>query len=78
MTRTILTFATLHRVLQAEKALRADGERVFKCRPTPTPPGLSESICGMSIELLEPAQTEQVVAFLQDQELAPSGVHLVG
>jgi hypothetical protein len=75
MPRTILTFATLHRVLQAEKALRADTSRAFKCRPTPTPPGLSESICGMSIELMEPAQTELIVQFLHEHELAPSGVH---
>ena len=75
MARLILTFETLHKVLAAEKALRADQTRSFLCRPTPTPPGLSESICGMSIEVLELERREEVLTFLQQQDLSPTGVH---
>jgi len=77
MARVILTFETLHKVLAADKALRADRTNSFKCRPTPTPPGLSESICGMSIELLEPARKDELLHFLQENDLAPKGVHEV-
>lgn len=77
MARVILTFATLHKVLSAERALRAAEARMIKCRPTPTPPGLSESICGMSIELLEPSRADEVVDFLTENGMKPSGVHSV-
>jgi hypothetical protein len=77
MARVILTFETLHKVLAADKALRADRSSAFKCRPTPTPPGLSEAICGMSIELLEPARKEELRQFLDKIGLPPKGVHEV-
>jgi hypothetical protein len=75
MPRVIMTFETLHKVLSAEKALRADTAALFKCRPTPTPPGLSDSICGMSIELLEHERTAEVLAFLKDAGTPPAGIH---
>jgi hypothetical protein len=78
MARVILTFETLHQVLAADKALRADRSNAFKCRPTPTPPALSESICGMAIELLEPARKEELLQFLAEKRLPPKGVHEVG
>ena len=75
--RLILTFATLHQVLGAERALRSASHADFEVRPTPTPPGLGAAICGMSIEILNRDQEESVVDFLTAQELAPSGVHVV-
>jgi hypothetical protein len=77
MPRLILTFETLHKVLAAEKALRAERARSFQCRPTPTPPGLSESICGMSIELLQIDRKKEIVSFLTEQGLPPSGAYEV-
>ncbi|MBX9770348.1 MAG: DUF3343 domain-containing protein, partial [Candidatus Obscuribacterales bacterium] len=55
MPRLILTFPTMFDVLAADKLLRTK----FNCRPTPTPPGLSTSICGMSLELLNPEERDQ-------------------
>ncbi len=73
MSRLILTFESLFRVMAADRALK---DRI-RCRPTPTPPGLSADICGMSIELIEPAQQQQALALLEDAGLSPSGIHLV-
>jgi hypothetical protein len=75
--RLIITFSTLHQVLTAEKALRAANPAVFKIRPTPTPPGLSTSICGMSIEILEQDQKQEIMDFLQSNSLQPSGLYTV-
>lgn len=75
MARLIITFPTLHKVLAAEKALRTAAEMRFACRPTPTPPGLSADICGMSIELLDSAQKESALSYLQSVKLSPSGIH---
>ncbi|MGH9551344.1 MAG: DUF3343 domain-containing protein [Terriglobales bacterium] len=75
MARLIITFETLHKVLAADKALRADPHHNFRCRTTPTPPGLSHSICGMSLELLEHEQASAIIQFLSDKNLAPEGVH---
>jgi Protein of unknown function (DUF3343) len=72
--RLIITFATLHQVLAAEKALRSAKPIVFKVRPTPTPPGLSTSICGMSIEILQQDQKQTIVDFLTQKSMPPSGV----
>jgi hypothetical protein len=76
MTRLILTFASLHQVLAAEKLLRT-APHAFKCRPTSTPPGLATSICGMSIELLDHQQKNDIVRYLENESLAPEGVHEV-
>ena len=75
MARLILTFETLHKVLSAERALTSAAARKFKCRPTPTPPGLSDSICGMSLELLEHGRRDEAVAYLKDSEIYPSGIY---
>ncbi|CAN5376443.1 hypothetical protein BH11CYA1_BH11CYA1_38450 [soil metagenome] len=75
--RLLLTFSTLHRVLAAERFLRESGDKNFSCRPTPTPPGLSESICGMSIEVFAGDQMDSVVLFLRGKNLEPSGCHFV-
>lgn len=75
--RLILTFSTLHQVLAAERALRDSGDDELRCRPTPTPPGLSQSICGMAIELLVSAKRDKAVQFLEAQQLAPSGTHFL-
>ena len=77
MPRIILTFETLHKVLAADKALRADRHNSFKCRTTPTPPALSESICGIAIELLEPARKEEIQEFLAKLGLSAKGIHEV-
>jgi hypothetical protein len=76
-TRLILTFNTLHQVLSAEKALKTAPNRHFKIRPTPTPPGLSSSICGMSIELLQLEQKQSAIDFLSERNMPPKGIHLV-
>jgi hypothetical protein len=76
--RLILTFPTLHQVLAAERALRERGDSSLRCRPTPTPPGLSESICGMAIEIFAKEEQEKAIEFLRSQKLEPSGCHLVG
>lgn len=75
--RLIVTFTTLHQVLAAEKALRQAKPIVFKVRPTPTPPGLSTSICGMSIEILEEDQKQLIMDFLSANSLQPSGLFKV-
>ncbi len=76
--RLILTFPTLHQVLAAERALRESGDSSLRCRPTPTPPGLSESICGMAIEIFAKDEQDKAIEFLRSQKLEPSGCHLVG
>lgn len=76
--RLILTFPTLHQVLAAERALRESGDSSLRCRPTPTPPGLSESICGMAIEIFAKEEQAKAIEFLRSQKLEPSGCHLVG
>lgn len=73
MSRLILTFETLFLVLSADKHLRSQ----LRCRPTPTPPRLSASICGMSIELLEPDRLEVALAILHDAKNDPEGVHRI-
>lgn len=71
MTRLILTFETLFQVLSAEKMLTPE----VKCRPVPTPAGLGSSICGISVELLEPEQRGKALQVLADKSLPPQGVH---
>ena len=73
--RLLLTFATLHKVLAAEKSLRTSADEKLRCRPTPTPPGLSEDICGMSLELLDAGAADYAVGVLTRVNLAPRGVH---
>ena len=71
MTRLIMTFETLFQVLAADKALKGK----VSSRPTPTPPGLSAAICGMSIEILEPEQKELALKHLANASLTPAGIH---
>jgi nicotinamide riboside kinase len=71
--RIIITFESLQQVLKAEKLLRESDN--FKCRTTPTPPGLSSDICSMSIELYDPKSQDNALAHLQKHGLVPSGVH---
>jgi hypothetical protein len=77
MIRHIITFANLHQVLSAEKALRQAPEKSFCVRPTSTPPGLDEAICGMSIEVLDASRLDEIVEYLKQQALPPRGVHEV-
>ena len=72
--RIILTFETTHKVLAAEKALKSAKERNFRFRPTPTPPGLTESVCGMALEVLSTEQKQDIIDFLDSQRIAPKGV----
>jgi len=65
MSRIILTLDTMFQVLRADKLLR---ERQFSCRVTPTPPGLSLSVCGMSIELLDPCQMQEALEELTNAQ----------
>lgn len=73
MTRLILTFETVFQVLAADKLLK---ER-FQCRTVPTPAGLSTSICGISIELLQAGQEKEALSCLESDKLSPSGVYHV-
>ena len=77
MIRHIITFANLHQVLSAEKTLREAAGKDFRVRPTSTPPGLDEAICGMSLEVLEGSRVEDVVQYLRQRDLTPRGVHEV-
>lgn len=73
--RTILTFPTLHQVLAAEKALRKADDTKNAVRPTPTPPGLSSAICGMSLEILQKDLQQQVLDCLTRNNLKPAGLY---
>lgn len=72
--RIIVTFETTHAVLAAEKALKAARERAFRFRPTPTPPHLTDSVCGMSLEVLAHDQLQEIVDYLGDHKMPPHGV----
>lgn len=76
--RIIITFETTHNVLAAEKALKSAREKNFRFRPTPTPPGLSESVCGMSLEILAHDQKQDIVDFLSHRQITPQGVFEIG
>lgn len=75
MSRIILTFENLHGVLAAEKALRQKEGAKMSFRTTPTPPYLTESICSMSLEVLEQADLQPVLKHLEELKLSPAGVH---
>ncbi len=75
--RTILTFSTLHQVLAAEKTLRNSEPTKNSVRPTPTPPGLSSAICGMSLEILVKENQEAVISLLTKAGIKPAGVYEV-
>lgn len=71
--RLILTFETMFQVMSADKMLRD----IFECRPTPTPSGLDESICGVSLEILNHSDKPVILEILNKRGLTPSGVHEV-
>ncbi len=73
MTRLILTFESVFRVLAADKLLRDQ----IKCRTVPTPSGLSSSICGISLELMEQEQAELALCMLKNDDINPVGVHRI-
>lgn len=72
--RIIVTFETTHAVLAAEKALKAASEKSFRFRPTPTPPDLTDSVCGMSLEVLAHEQKQEILDYLTKNQLPPHGV----
>jgi hypothetical protein len=73
MTRLILTFPTLFKVLAADKLLQGK----VHCRTTPTPAGLSADICGVAIELLNRGQQDSALDLLRNNDLPPAGIHEV-
>lgn len=79
MTRVLLTFESLHKLLAAEKSLKQSDKNTRAetpaVRPTPTPANLSESVCGMSLEILKPEEIETVLARLEKADLSPAHVH---
>ncbi len=77
MSRIILTFETTHAVMAAERALKEAASKGFKFRPTPTPSGLSDSICGMSLEILSAQQKDEIVEHLKSRGRSPKGVHVI-
>jgi hypothetical protein len=72
--RHIITFKNLFQVLKAERLLKAEATSGFAVRPTPTPPGLDTAICGMSLEILEPSQKDEIIARLAMLNLVPHSV----
>ncbi len=73
MTRLLLTFDTLFKVLTADQTLSGK----IATRTTPTPPGLSASICSISLELIDPRDEELAIKTLAAASLKPDGVHLL-
>lgn len=73
--RIIMTFETTHKLLAAEKVLKSAPERAFRFRPTPTPPGLTDSVCGMSLEILSLDQKPDIIDFLSQHQIQPKAVH---
>lgn len=73
MTRSILTFETVFQVLAAEKTLIGK----IQCRTVPTPAGLSSSICGMSLEILQSDLAEDALQLLKDNSVPPVGLHRI-
>lgn len=71
MTRLILTFETVFQVLAADKALRPK----IKCRTVPTPAGLSSSICGISLELMQLEQENEALCLLEQNQIKAVAVH---
>jgi hypothetical protein len=63
----------MFQVLKAERLLMGR----FNCRPAPTPPGLSESICGMCIEVLDHLEKETLLEVLAQSNLSPKGIHVL-
>ena len=59
--------------MAAEKILRF--ENGFKCRVTPIPHGLSDSVCGMAVELLNDPEKTAALAALKASDLSPSAIH---
>ena len=74
MTRLILTFETVFKVLSADKLLRSR----LACRPTPTPPGLTSSICGIALEITNHEEKDRALRLLEEAGNRPLGVHEVG
>ncbi|MBX9694234.1 MAG: DUF3343 domain-containing protein [Cyanobacteria bacterium] len=75
MPRIILTFKTTHHLLAAEKQLKQLDSQKALVRPTPVPPGLSDSICGMALELLDRNRRQEIISLLEISDLSPEGVH---
>lgn len=71
MTRSILTFETVFQVLAAEKSLAGK----IPCRTVPTPAGLSSSICGMSLEILQADRADDALNLLRESSVIPVGLH---
>lgn len=71
MTRLILTFDTVFKVMAADRTLRS----ILPCRPTPTPAGLSTSICGVSIEILSAEDLDRALLALGEADNMPAAVH---
>jgi hypothetical protein len=71
MTRLIVTFENVFAVMAAIKALQDQ----FACRITPTPPGLTSDICGMSIEILDQSELDKVEKFLEQSKIKSTGFH---
>ncbi|MGD9684626.1 MAG: putative Se/S carrier-like protein [Candidatus Obscuribacterales bacterium] len=77
MTRILLTYESLHQLLKAESRLKGEKQSGFHVRPTPTPAGLTDSVCGMALEILVPEQKEPILRFLQNAGLDPAGIHSI-
>jgi hypothetical protein len=70
--RLVLTFESTFAVLKAEQLLSN-----FKSRTCPTPPGLSHSVCSISIELLDLDKRNEALELLEQSSNKPTGVYEV-
>lgn len=77
MTRVLLTFETLHKLLAAEKSVKELDRNSILVRPTPTPPSISEAVCSMSLEILDPELSERILLHLEQVGLVPRAVHKI-
>lgn len=77
MKRILLTFESLHKLLRAEKFISEidNPDEKFRVRPTPTPPQISDTVCGMSLEILSTEQKDQILEHLTVSKLEPKNVH---
>lgn len=77
MTRVLLTFESLHKLLAAEKIICELGQESLFVRPTPTPPQFADTVCGMSLEILSMETKDEILNHLKVSNLEPENIHEV-
>ena len=77
MTRVLLTFESLHKLLAAEKSISELNRKTLFVRPTPTPPQFADTVCGMSLEILSLDSKDEILKHLKFSNLEPENIHEV-